>query len=360
MPSKRIAYPFLAGIVLGLVVVACGTSSTPIPIPSPTPTPSPARGVVVSAASGGTVQSDDARITLNIPPGGLSADTAIEIRRLADTAAPPNLPNAQLVGPTYELGPDGIEFDQAISVTLSLTADELPAPDEEGRLSLIIPWTTDTDGNMVLPNQAQIVYGGEGDLTLTTQLLHFSKFGSLGALGVVGVLPPSVGPLEVPTEFNVLGGMIWAAGQIIEVPFSVRFRFGADEQVVTGGQGSVEVNSLPLVTEVSAGGDLSVFEQTHTYKCARVGTGTYWMDFFVDSASVAEVLLGGLLKFPDEPVDSIPNHYETRVEGSAICVAPVPDVGEESAESVPTTPDETRTPTPHLHLHLRLSLCLRP
>ena len=75
--------------------------------------------VQVSAAKGGTITSPSGSLTLSIPPGGLEKDTVITIDELAPG-------EGSVVGPAYELGPNGLKFKKPAALTLRFKPADIP------------------------------------------------------------------------------------------------------------------------------------------------------------------------------------------------------------------------------------------
>ena len=101
----------LRWVVLFVIVVACGRE---------TPGSAPEPGTVVSFAMdgrGGTVELGTLRLL--VPPGALREPTAITVREALDKPW-------GAVGPVFELGPDGLAF--AVAPTLSIACDEVDLP----------------------------------------------------------------------------------------------------------------------------------------------------------------------------------------------------------------------------------------
>ncbi len=87
---------------------------------------------VVTPSAGGVVRTSDGRVTIEVPPGAVSAETTVTIRSVADDPA-----DALLVpGSTYELGPDGITFDVPVTLTIAYDAARIPAGVEEAELRI--------------------------------------------------------------------------------------------------------------------------------------------------------------------------------------------------------------------------------
>ena len=92
----------------------------------------PVASGVVTPSAGGVVRSADGRVTIEVPPGAVSADTTVTIRAAADDPA-----DALLVpGSAYELGPDGITFAVPVTLTIAYDAARIPAEVQEGDLRI--------------------------------------------------------------------------------------------------------------------------------------------------------------------------------------------------------------------------------
>jgi len=68
---------------------------------------------------GGTITSSDGRLTLTIPPGALTEETDISIRRLNEDEIPPEA-NEIDVDSAYEFLPKGLEFNLTVAATVKL------------------------------------------------------------------------------------------------------------------------------------------------------------------------------------------------------------------------------------------------
>ncbi len=73
----------------------------------------------ISAQNGGDVTSPSGKATLSIPAGALAADTQVSITELSQEEGP-------TVGPVYDIGPDGLQFRQAATLTVRFAAGDLP------------------------------------------------------------------------------------------------------------------------------------------------------------------------------------------------------------------------------------------
>lgn len=75
---------------------------------------------LVSAAQGGSIGTSDGKITLEIPPGALTEDTTILIRVLSEDEWTDDIKDLNPVGPVYSLEPDGLTFQEPVTVKLAL------------------------------------------------------------------------------------------------------------------------------------------------------------------------------------------------------------------------------------------------
>ncbi len=82
----------------------------------------PSKAVKTVGASGGTIASRDGAVTLEIPEGALSGEVDITIERIDPADLGPewaDLRDAGEIAEAYELGPDGLTFEQPITVSLA-------------------------------------------------------------------------------------------------------------------------------------------------------------------------------------------------------------------------------------------------
>lgn len=79
----------------------------------------PAVTQVIAAATGGGITAPSGRMVLTIPAGALQADTEVTVTELPPEEGP-------AIGFTYDLQPDGLEFQQPATITVSYSPDEVP------------------------------------------------------------------------------------------------------------------------------------------------------------------------------------------------------------------------------------------
>ncbi len=79
----------------------------------------------ISSVQGGSVSTTDGAASLDVPPGALPSNTLISISRVSGTNIPPAAPGRRLLG-GVRLGPDGIVFNQPVTITLPLAERRPP------------------------------------------------------------------------------------------------------------------------------------------------------------------------------------------------------------------------------------------
>jgi hypothetical protein len=79
----------------------------------------PAVTQMIAAATGGDITAPSGRMVLTIPAGALQADTEVTVTELPPEEGP-------AIGFTYDLQPDGLEFQQPATITVSYSPDEVP------------------------------------------------------------------------------------------------------------------------------------------------------------------------------------------------------------------------------------------
>lgn len=108
------------GLSLSFAVAACGGSS------------SSSTSVAISAAQGGAVAMPDNSASITIPPGALTADTTITIKRLSKSGLPDE---ANLASAAFEFGPTGTTF--ATPATLQLAFSGQVTDDKQAVLAVL-------------------------------------------------------------------------------------------------------------------------------------------------------------------------------------------------------------------------------
>lgn len=125
-----------------------------------------------------TALSEDGLCTFTIPEGtvGLTADleplTEINIQEMDDPPPPPE--DANVIGLTYDFGPDGATFDPPI--TLTFTYDPADIPEGVAEEDLVIAWYDEASGEWV--ELEGCVVDPETN-TITAPVSHFTAFGAM-------------------------------------------------------------------------------------------------------------------------------------------------------------------------------------
>ena len=164
-------------------------TATPEPRPTDTPVATPMPELVrrsdgmvahmVRAADGAVVRlgtETDPLVSLTIPPGALSADTDISIRRLAPEEWPAGVrPDAPVLA-AYEFEPDGLEFEKPIELEVHLGPDVVATIDVSGGLPLIGLLIHRTDDTWTVPSGLAARYDlDDGSIVVRGQVTHFSR-----------------------------------------------------------------------------------------------------------------------------------------------------------------------------------------
>ena len=113
---------FVAAIACFVVVGAgaCGGDSEGGTDAAGGGTAGPPSTEVVTAADGGTVETEGGKAKVEIPAGALAEDTEISIEP-AGTSGQPEADH--LVSNVFELGPDGTTFSSPVTITLAVTGE---------------------------------------------------------------------------------------------------------------------------------------------------------------------------------------------------------------------------------------------
>ncbi len=99
----------------------------------------------ISAAQGGSIGTSDGKIALEIPPGALTEDTTVSIRVLSEDEWTDDIKDLSPVGPVYSLEPDGLIFQEPVTVKLALDST-LYSVGTDG-IEVTVPLLYTTTGN---------------------------------------------------------------------------------------------------------------------------------------------------------------------------------------------------------------------
>jgi hypothetical protein len=194
-------------ILMLTLILGCGGDDPASPDPNTGQTVGPA---------GGTVEGDGGRATLTIPAGALDAEVAITVSSASGVPVDAGMITASL----YEFGPDGLDFDVPVPLTITYDPADIPAGVDEADLKLC-----KVTGNTWLPLAGSTV--DTGAHTVSAELNSFSAYGP-GDPAPAGEQSIVITPDDVPlTIFNGQdftleltgvdsGDVVW---RILEHPF---------------------------------------------------------------------------------------------------------------------------------------------
>jgi hypothetical protein len=157
-------------LVLSLLV-GCGGGDDP-----------PPGGPVTIGPAGGTIESEDGVLRMEVPPGAIAEETVFEIIPVA--AGTSRIPAAVVVGNVYDIQPEGTTF--AVPARLSWTYLTTPANAIEGTARKLISAMSASQAGVfesALRTDAEL--RGDGSLVATNEIPHLSE----QALTVTFVLP---------------------------------------------------------------------------------------------------------------------------------------------------------------------------
>lgn len=185
-------------------------------------------GIALIGAAGGTVYSRDGELTLGIPPGALPAPTTITIQPAQLDAAPTRLVN----GTAFDLKPDGLAFQQPVTLTIRYAASAIPgglSTEPSLRLFTVDSMPVRLAGSTVNPS------AHSASATIT----HFS--GYLVALAMVGVRSLALGDDHVCAALNT--GVAICLGGNNAGGLGDGTTDSGDENFVVGGHNFVSVTA---------------------------------------------------------------------------------------------------------------------
>lgn len=172
---------------------------TPI-MPLPVAIPSTA----TIGPAGGSVRSDDGRLTLKIPAGALAAPTSVVVTPAADVG-----PNA--IGPAYSISPPDLAFSKAALLVFDYGRDDVAADDAQwlipgflggdGQWYSSASWSIDSSAREVTTSLATLVSPharapGRGTLAGGRSVVQMLSAGTL-------IGPYVVSPTESPRLYRV-------------------------------------------------------------------------------------------------------------------------------------------------------------
>ncbi|WP_258102535.1 hypothetical protein [Marinoscillum sp. MHG1-6] len=104
---------------------------------------------MVVGSAGGSVKSSDGVVSISIPEASLSEDVTITIEKVSS-------PLSGNIGDTYKFGPEGIEFDTAVTISFNYSEDSVASNESDLGVFFVngdsweyIPTEIDSSGNIV-------------------------------------------------------------------------------------------------------------------------------------------------------------------------------------------------------------------
>lgn len=177
----------------------------------------------VVGADGGEIASEDGNLTLEIPAGALGQDLAITVRRLTGDDLPDPPARRGWVGPVYELGPDGAQFAEDVTLTLILAADE-PAVAAGGASDLFIPWLIGTDGRRTILSPIELIVQPDGSVVVRAGVSHFTMAGATFGIPTMGPEPEPMGFVFEVSKTVVVEGEEFVSDLVYDHWDEVTFR----------------------------------------------------------------------------------------------------------------------------------------
>jgi len=223
----------------------------------------------ISVEEGGTLETPDGALTLEVDPGDVAGDTTLSVTQTVSTDPEVDLtlgPNPGLgqALAVYDLEPDGIVFENPVTLTIIADVSSLNA-NLRDRLDLYI--LTDTDGDLVPDTFVSIGAicsvleepTGTFTATCTAEVTSFSTFALLAPLDSDGDgVPDLFGELvdscpSVPTLATTLD----YAGDMVVATDAAGIATVTLSGVLQDGNGSPIVNELVNASLADANGNFA-------------------------------------------------------------------------------------------------------
>lgn len=258
----------------GLFLVGCDSGDSGMDDGDPPPDVSEEVG-----PDGGTVATDDGRLTLIIPEGALADAETITINAITTSdlgsefeavADPLGIENA------YELGPDGLTFEQP--VTARFTSTQAPVQESDSlKLSAEFLFTADGGSVEALDNLRTAVDTSANAVVVMGQMDHFTPLVNSKANNGVSFFVLDVPESrEVDDPFNaravIQASMAGPTPELVTLKGPAEY---ADESNMP-----VEPAFSPGTQEIDSDGE-GGFAETFTYSCADPGLGVFGADLAV-------------------------------------------------------------------------------
>jgi hypothetical protein len=251
---KKLALAMIPLLFLAGAACKSGGGSDAGVTPEASATPAPA---------GTTVTSDDGLLSLFIPDGAMPEGTEVSITSLANEELPPELQELSGSGTGYLLEPDGLEFSEPATATLTLSRSELDdAADSQTAYALVS--FSETAGREVLDSETAYTVGEE-TVTVTSQIQHFSRLtrtkGSLRA-----TLADHLFRRRVGETYELTASLSLFRGDLIMIE---------DVRLTWLASGVITLISAPNVNIGEMSGEEILFRNAKaSFRCSEAGRGT--------------------------------------------------------------------------------------
>lgn len=339
-------------IVLVLIVLSTSckppaSSATPAPVPpSPAQTEkapaSPVKTILeqfVTAAQGATILSNDASLTLEIPPGALPQDTTVTASVVPEDDWDSEMNSLEPLQ-VLKLDAGGSDFNEPVKVTMRLEAEALEGRGlPPGAYPACFIFTRGNEGTWdVLADPITEIDADTGEMVITGQASHFSH---------AVVHASDLATLIYPTSEEKFVGESWT-------PKVTVYNFSDDQSykiVPIGYLGLYSVGNIgpKKAMEFELGpGENKVLDPPPIFDCHHDGDGYYtanimaWVPFGYWEAR----------KFVKE-THKFPESIKMKVRGTAVCKVPFGESTSGFDRPLPTPvipmpvgPLEPITPTP--------------
>lgn len=246
---------------------------------------------VVPAEIGATIATEDGGITLEIEPGALGQDTGVTVRRLdlEEDDIPFLVRSAEPVA-TWDLGPDGLVFDEPVGVTVRLPIPDDAEAGDDTVVPLFLAAVSDEDAEPL--DELRVERDGS-ELVVSGQLQHFSTLAAYDDLNRFTALAfdhrlesegLSLGPAEVERFVGQSVDFLLADPALDDPSIFVEWAMDGD------------------VAEVSDHRHIGPGEALATVECRKEG----------GAEVVGTMLFGQVDSVPDRPVGQSEGRLEQR------------------------------------------------
>ena len=220
----------------------------------------------VSAVDGGTIELGDSGDLIVIPAGALDEDTELVVRTIAPDALDEELTALNPIGTVYDIQPDGLVFEEPVSLVRTLPLSALSIEDEA--LPLIYASARST-GSELEPMDNHAEYDlDEQQVVITTSITHLS-------VHTAHDFRAGDGTVTLKVDFDDTDQStrsIWYVDSTLSYAGAgtadVRWSFGTDDAVVLSGDDQTAEGDFSLNSSDAPGTARVVLE------CDAIGEGS--------------------------------------------------------------------------------------